>query len=197
MKPKWKAYVSWKHEDDKVIVFERADLVFIFNFHPTKSFTNYRIGVEIPGTYKVCLNSDDEQFGGFKRVDNNVPHYTYPEHFANRQNSLMCFVPKEGCRGRNKMTERERSRAENGPNGEQNFVCYSVMGDKILNQISRVNEQLQHKYMTVDRAVSHEYSKNFPNRTHQSMPHHAPQSMGINPAYRDGWGEETGPLQVC
>nr|CAD7603353.1 unnamed protein product [Timema genevievae] len=83
------AYVSWKHEDDKVIVFERADLLFIFNFHPTKSFTNYRIGVEIPGTYKVCLNSDDEQFGGFKRVDNNVPHYTYPENFANRQNSLM------------------------------------------------------------------------------------------------------------
>nr|CAD7459659.1 unnamed protein product [Timema tahoe] len=87
------AYVSWKHEDDKVVVFERADLVFIFNFHPTKSFTNYRIGVEIPGTYKVCLNSDDEQFGGFKRVDNNVPHYTYPENFANRQNSLMVYIP--------------------------------------------------------------------------------------------------------
>ena len=27
------AYISLKHEGDKVIVFERAGLLFIFNFH--------------------------------------------------------------------------------------------------------------------------------------------------------------------
>lgn len=37
-------YVSWKHEDDKVVVFERCGVVFVFNFHPTKSFSDYRIG---------------------------------------------------------------------------------------------------------------------------------------------------------
>lgn len=37
-------YVSCKHEDDKVIAFERAGLVFVFNFHNSKSFTDYRIG---------------------------------------------------------------------------------------------------------------------------------------------------------
>ncbi|XP_053561169.1 1,4-alpha-glucan-branching enzyme [Bombina bombina] len=30
------AYISAKHEDDKVIVFERANLLFIFNFHSYK-----------------------------------------------------------------------------------------------------------------------------------------------------------------
>ncbi|KAF8481348.1 glycoside hydrolase, partial [Gautieria morchelliformis] len=45
------AYVSLKHEGDKVIVFERANLLFIFNFHPTQSFADYRVGVEEPGEY--------------------------------------------------------------------------------------------------------------------------------------------------
>ena len=43
------AYVSLKHEGDKVIVYERAGLVFIFNFHPTQSYSDYRIGVEDAG----------------------------------------------------------------------------------------------------------------------------------------------------
>jgi len=43
------AYVSRKHEDDKLIAFERAGLLFVFNLHPTKSFTDYPIGTNIPG----------------------------------------------------------------------------------------------------------------------------------------------------
>ena len=43
------AYISRKHDGDKVIVFERAGLVFVFSFHPTQSFTDYKIGVQVPG----------------------------------------------------------------------------------------------------------------------------------------------------
>lgn len=80
--------MSWKHEDDKVIVFERAGLLFAFNFHPTKSFTDYRMGVEVAGDYRIVLNSDDAEFGGFNRVDNNVVHHTFDEGFAGRRHSL-------------------------------------------------------------------------------------------------------------
>ena len=45
------AYISRKHEDDKVIVFERAGLIFAFNFHSTKSYTDYKIGVQVDGMY--------------------------------------------------------------------------------------------------------------------------------------------------
>ena len=38
-KIKWKVsdhqYISLAHESDKVIVFEKGDLLFIFNFNPT------------------------------------------------------------------------------------------------------------------------------------------------------------------
>jgi 1,4-alpha-glucan branching enzyme len=43
-------YVSKKDEGDKMIVVERGDLVFVFNFHPTKSYTDYGVGCYHPGT---------------------------------------------------------------------------------------------------------------------------------------------------
>lgn len=47
----FQAFVSAKHEEDKVIVFERANVLFIFNFHPSQSFQDYRVAVEAPGRY--------------------------------------------------------------------------------------------------------------------------------------------------
>lgn len=66
-------YVSLKHEGDKMIVFERGTaggpLVFVFNFHPTNSYTDYRIGVPSAGEWEIALDSDWAQFGGYNRVD--------------------------------------------------------------------------------------------------------------------------------
>ncbi|XP_060819503.1 1,4-alpha-glucan-branching enzyme [Bombus pascuorum] len=87
------AYVSWKHEEDKVIVFDRAELIFVFNFHPIKSFPDYTIGVKNAGTYKVLLCSDDKDFGGENRVDTNVQHFTKPEPFSNYSNNMMIYIP--------------------------------------------------------------------------------------------------------
>ncbi|KAL1903665.1 alpha-1,4-glucan branching enzyme [Sporothrix stenoceras] len=75
------AYISLKNDSDKVIVFERAGLLFIFNFHPTSSFSDYRVGVEQAGTYKIVLSSDDEQFGGHSRVSHETRFFTTPYVF--------------------------------------------------------------------------------------------------------------------
>ena len=40
-------------EADKLLVVERGDLVFVFNFHPTNSYTDYGVGTYLPGPYKV------------------------------------------------------------------------------------------------------------------------------------------------
>ena len=86
-------YVSTKHQDDKVVVFERCGLVFVFNFRGDKSFADYRIGVHNPGVYKVVLNSDDSAFGGHNRVDSSTEYFTFPEGFNGRSNSLLVYVP--------------------------------------------------------------------------------------------------------
>jgi len=86
-------YVSWKHEGDKVIVFERAGVVFIFNFHCNKSFSDYKVGVEVGGKYKIVLDSDAEEFGGHKRLDHNTEFFTFPEGYAGRMNHMCVYIP--------------------------------------------------------------------------------------------------------
>ena len=81
-----------------MIVFERAGLLFIFNFHPTKSFTDYRVGVEEAGEYKVVLNSDEPQFGGFDNIKSNSTYITTPMAWNNRKNFLqVSVVPLSVC----------------------------------------------------------------------------------------------------
>ncbi len=43
-------FISRKDEADKLIVFERGDLVFVLNFHPNNSYSDYRVGCCNPGT---------------------------------------------------------------------------------------------------------------------------------------------------
>uniref|UniRef100_A0A1B0BEE0 Alpha-amylase/branching enzyme C-terminal all beta domain-containing protein n=1 Tax=Glossina palpalis gambiensis TaxID=67801 RepID=A0A1B0BEE0_9MUSC len=45
----------------KVIAYERDGIVF--NFHPTKRFTNYCVDANWPGIYKVPLITDDKIYG--------------------------------------------------------------------------------------------------------------------------------------
>ncbi|ORY84317.1 1,4-alpha-glucan branching enzyme [Protomyces lactucae-debilis] len=87
------AYISLKHEGDRVIAFERAGLLFIFNLHGSNSYTDYRIGVEQPGKYKVVLCSDDETYGGHDRVAPGNEHFTEPMGWNGRSNFLQVYLP--------------------------------------------------------------------------------------------------------
>jgi len=91
------AYISLKHEGDKVIVFERAGLLFIFNFHASESYTDFRVGVEKAGTYKVVLNSDRPEFGGWSRIDESVRFFTTPMRWNNRSNFTQVYLPCRTC----------------------------------------------------------------------------------------------------
>jgi len=87
------AYISLKNESDKVIVFERAGLLWIFNFHPSSSFPDYRVGVEDAGTYRVVLNTDNTAFGGLGRIKEDSRFFTTDFAWNNRSNFLQVYVP--------------------------------------------------------------------------------------------------------
>lgn len=88
------AYVSLKHEGDKVVAFERNGLVFVFNFHPTNSYTDYRIGVDVPGKYKIVLNSDNEKYGGHNRIDEEKSEFfTTDMAWNERANFIQVYLP--------------------------------------------------------------------------------------------------------
>jgi 1,4-alpha-glucan branching enzyme len=65
----------WEHDDDKILIFERAGLIWAFNFNPTRSFTDYQFSAP-PGRYDIVLDSDDARFGGHGRIDHAQPHFT-------------------------------------------------------------------------------------------------------------------------
>lgn len=73
-------------------MFERAGLLFIFNFHPAKSFADYRVGIEEAGEYQVVLSSDEKRFGGQDRIDLKVTHITTPLEWNSRKNFLQVCV---------------------------------------------------------------------------------------------------------
>lgn len=86
------AYVSLKNEKDKVLVYERAGLLFVFNFHHSQAYTDYRVGIEEAGNYHVVLSSDDKQYGGFENIDVNVKYVTTAMDWNGRKNWLqVCF----------------------------------------------------------------------------------------------------------
>lgn len=86
-------YVTWSHEGDKIVCFERNRHIFVFNFNSERSFTDYRVGVEFPGTYKIVLSTDDEAFGGFNRVDTSLMHVSLAEGHAGRSNFIHAYLP--------------------------------------------------------------------------------------------------------
>ncbi|KAM6496062.1 Glycoside hydrolase superfamily [Amanita muscaria] len=91
------AYVSLKNEADKVVVYERAGLLFVFNFHPSSSFTDYRVGVEEAGKYRIVLSSDEKRFGGFDNIDLNNSFFTTPMEWNGRRNWLQVYIPTRTC----------------------------------------------------------------------------------------------------
>lgn len=65
----------WEKDDDQVLAYSRGDLVFVFNFNPSRSFTDY--GILAPeGEYVGVMNSDNPRYGGYGNIDDNVHHFT-------------------------------------------------------------------------------------------------------------------------
>ncbi|CAG9111719.1 unnamed protein product [Plutella xylostella] len=92
------AYVSCKHEGDKVVAFERAGLLFVFNFNTTQSFTDYRVGVNVNGDYRVVLSTDSKEYGGFGRVEpGNHVHPTQSIPWGNRIDSIQVYCPSRSA----------------------------------------------------------------------------------------------------
>jgi 1,4-alpha-glucan branching enzyme len=70
------AYQVNMDTDNKVIIFERNKLIFIFNFSISNSIFGYKFWVPEKGTYKIVLNSDRSEFGGFNRIDDSLEYHT-------------------------------------------------------------------------------------------------------------------------
>ena len=84
----------WDNGGDQILAFMRKDLLFVFNFHPFKSFTDY--GILAPkGCYKTILNTDSKQFGGYGLIDESIEHLTSldPLYKKEKKEWLKLYLP--------------------------------------------------------------------------------------------------------
>ncbi len=84
----------WHNDDDQILAFMRGDLLFVFNFNPTRSFTDY--GFLVPtGSYDVVLNTDAKKFGGFGFTDDTMTHLTnYDQLYVDQHKEwLKLYIP--------------------------------------------------------------------------------------------------------
>ena len=84
----------WHHDGDQILAYRRNDLVFVFNFSPNKSYTDY--GFLVPaGAYEVVLNTDAKAFGGNDFADDSIRHFTNfdPLYKRDKKEWLKLYIP--------------------------------------------------------------------------------------------------------
>lgn len=62
------------HNDQKVLIVERNNLIFAFNLHPTESYPDLSIPTNQNGTYRMIFDSDHAEFGGHQRLSSDSQH---------------------------------------------------------------------------------------------------------------------------
>ncbi len=92
-------FVSLAEETDKVIVFERGKLLFVFNFHPTQSHTEYKVGTPWSSDHFILLESDAQEFGGHKRLDEarSIWFEAFNQPANKRRYHLKLYLPSRSC----------------------------------------------------------------------------------------------------
>ena len=71
------------NEPDKVLAFVRGDLLFVFNFNPTRSFTDYGILVPPATKWRHLFDTDEVRFGGQGRIQSGETHEPALVHDSN------------------------------------------------------------------------------------------------------------------
>jgi 1,4-alpha-glucan branching enzyme len=81
-------------EQDQVLAFLRGGLLFVFNFNPNQSFTDYGVKAP-PGKYHLILDTDDRLFGGFGRVNPSITFFTQSlgKLATGSENILKIYLP--------------------------------------------------------------------------------------------------------
>lgn len=84
----------WEKREDNVLAYMRGNLLFVYNFNPTNSYTDY--GMLVPeGEYKVILNTDEKRFGGFGLTDDGLHHFSHYDGLYKKDHKgwLRLYIP--------------------------------------------------------------------------------------------------------
>lgn len=77
------------NNNDLVLAFTRSNYLFVFNFHPSTSFSHYEISCP-QGLYSLLFSTDDPLYNGFGNIDSQTQ---YPTFCRNQQHRIKLYLP--------------------------------------------------------------------------------------------------------
>ena len=97
--PSQQYHVSCKDEETKVIVFEKGDLLFVFNFNISKCFEHYKVGTPWRTPHIIIVDSDESRFMGKDRLTYGHENFFPCMHdsYQGRPNYIQLYVPNRTC----------------------------------------------------------------------------------------------------
>jgi len=83
----------YSHNTDNVLVFRRGEYLFVFNFHPSNSYTDYRL--DVTGRYVIVFDTDRSEFGGFDRINRKMVYLSsrVPGEKLNAPLKISLYIP--------------------------------------------------------------------------------------------------------
>ncbi len=78
-----------RDNERQILIFRRGAYLFVFNFNPEHSYSDYMFDVE-PGKYVPVLDTDNERFCGFNRIDDRQEHFTL---YREGRHLLSLYIP--------------------------------------------------------------------------------------------------------
>lgn len=87
------AYPYVQNCEQQLLIFERNKAIFVFNFSPMYSYTDYEVYAP-HGTYKIVLNSDSLSNGGFGNIDEAIEYKTFLKEGTTK---IRLYIPARTC----------------------------------------------------------------------------------------------------
>lgn len=87
------AYPYVQNCEQQLLIFERNKAIFVFNFSPMYSYTDYEVYAP-HGTYKIALNSDSLSNGGFGNIDEKIEYKTFLKEGTTK---IRLYIPARTC----------------------------------------------------------------------------------------------------
>jgi 1,4-alpha-glucan branching enzyme len=92
-------FITFTDDKEKLLAFERGDLLFVFNFHYTKSFTDYKVGTKWASEHMIVLETDMESFSGHDRLKD-AHNKLFPilkTPYQKRDNFIQLYLPSRSA----------------------------------------------------------------------------------------------------
>ena len=86
-------YRTYDCDETQVVAFLRGDMMLVFNFSPSNSYTDYVLPAP-KGRYSILASTDEGRFGGFDRNDMFFVFYT---QVIQGQDSLRMYLPSRSA----------------------------------------------------------------------------------------------------